>query len=107
LALAVPLSRFTPRVGGGSAFYVRLLAPHFMKTKIGVGLVAVSLLSAIVLQVVGSPAFGHVSKMTKQGDHVTVDNFYQIRWYAFVLAGLLVAGIVLAILPSRKKGSSL
>jgi hypothetical protein len=23
LALAVPLSRFTPRVGGGSAFYVR------------------------------------------------------------------------------------
>src|ERR1035437_10983251 len=27
LALAVPLSRFTSRVGGGSAFYVRLL--HF------------------------------------------------------------------------------
>ena len=25
MALAVPLSRFTPRVGGGSAFYVR---PH-------------------------------------------------------------------------------
>jgi hypothetical protein len=25
LALAVPLSRFTPQVGGGSAFYVRLL----------------------------------------------------------------------------------
>src|SRR5271157_5875792 len=25
LALAVPLSRFTSRVGGGSAFYVRLL----------------------------------------------------------------------------------
>ena len=24
MALAVPLSRFTPRVGGGSAFYVRL-----------------------------------------------------------------------------------
>jgi hypothetical protein len=24
LALAVPLSRFTPRVGGGSAFFVRL-----------------------------------------------------------------------------------
>jgi hypothetical protein len=27
LALAVPLSRFTPRVGGGSAFYVRQQAP--------------------------------------------------------------------------------
>jgi hypothetical protein len=78
-----------------------------MKTKIGVGLVAVSLLSAIVLQVVGSPAFGHVSKMTRQDGHTSVDNYWQIHWYAFVLAGLLVAGIVLAILPSRKKGSSL
>jgi hypothetical protein len=28
LALAVPLSRFTPRVGGGSAFYVRQHEPH-------------------------------------------------------------------------------
>jgi hypothetical protein len=28
LALAVPLSRFTPRVGGGSAFFVRPLRPH-------------------------------------------------------------------------------
>ena len=26
MALAVPLSRFTPRIGGGSAFYVRRLA---------------------------------------------------------------------------------
>jgi hypothetical protein len=33
LALAVPLSRFTPRVGGGSAFYVRLHdASHNMTT---------------------------------------------------------------------------
>jgi hypothetical protein len=30
LALSVPLSRFTPQVGGGSAFYVGPL--HFMKT---------------------------------------------------------------------------
>jgi hypothetical protein len=78
-----------------------------MKTKIGISLVAVSLLSAIVLQVVGSPAFGHVSKMTTQAGHTSVDNYYQIRWYAFVLVGLLITGIVLAILPSRKKGSSL
>jgi hypothetical protein len=34
LALAVPLSRFTPRVGGGSAFFVRLLDAHFMKTSL-------------------------------------------------------------------------
>ena len=31
MALAVPLSRFTSRVGGGSAFFVRLLAPPNMK----------------------------------------------------------------------------
>ena len=31
MALAVPLSRFTSRVGGGSAFYVRQLDAHFMK----------------------------------------------------------------------------
>ena len=34
MALAVPLSRFTPRVGGGSAFYVRLLDAHFLKTSL-------------------------------------------------------------------------
>jgi hypothetical protein len=34
LALAVPLSRFTPRVGGGSAFFVRQLrATLFMDKK--------------------------------------------------------------------------
>jgi hypothetical protein len=32
LALSVPLSRFTSQVGGGSAFYVRLLPTHHMKT---------------------------------------------------------------------------
>jgi hypothetical protein len=31
LALAVPLSRFTSRVGGGSAFYVRRHSQHTMK----------------------------------------------------------------------------
>ena len=33
LALAVPLSRFTPRVGGGSAFYVRLLHTYYIYDK--------------------------------------------------------------------------
>ena len=31
MALAVPLSRFTPRVGGGSAFYVRPHSHHQTK----------------------------------------------------------------------------
>src|SRR5208282_4140596 len=30
LALAVPLSRFTPRAGGGSAFFVRCLMPPWL-----------------------------------------------------------------------------
>ena len=32
MALAVPLSRFTPRVGGGSAFFVRpqVMSSHFL-----------------------------------------------------------------------------
>jgi hypothetical protein len=55
LALAVPLSRFTSRVGGGSAFYVRQLEPrlrdyqiHTMKTThrrllvVGIGLALVA-----------------------------------------------------------------
>jgi hypothetical protein len=34
LAVAVPLSRFTSLVGRGSAFIVRLLDAHFMKTSL-------------------------------------------------------------------------
>jgi len=34
LALAVPLSRFTPQFGGGSAFFVRRLAYSFMKIRL-------------------------------------------------------------------------
>ena len=33
MALSVPLSRFTPQVGGGSAFYVRLLASFGQKRR--------------------------------------------------------------------------
>ena len=33
MALAVPLSRFTPRVGGGSAFFVRQHS-HFMASRV-------------------------------------------------------------------------
>jgi hypothetical protein len=34
LALAVPLSRFTPLVGGGSAFFVRPLPRYLILTKL-------------------------------------------------------------------------
>jgi len=36
LALAVPLSRFTSRVGGGSAFFVRRLACRKFSVNIGI-----------------------------------------------------------------------
>ena len=41
MALAVPLSRFAPRVGGGSVLNVRPLRAMFIKTRILVGLVIV------------------------------------------------------------------
>jgi len=40
LALAVPLSRFTPRVGGGSAFFVRPISHVPLISKRAAGLVA-------------------------------------------------------------------
>jgi hypothetical protein len=40
LALAVPLSRFTPRVGGGSAFFVRL---HYAFMKMRTPLIIASI----------------------------------------------------------------
>ena len=48
MALAVPLSRFTPRVGGGSAFYVRQQA-HAMKLEL---LIRFLLAALLVLGVV-------------------------------------------------------
>jgi len=57
LALAVPLSRFTPRVGGGSAFYVRHHS-HYMKTFIIIGF-------TVVVLVVGSLLFWHYRNLNK------------------------------------------
>ena len=56
MALAVPLSRFTSRVGGGSAFYVRLAMTTFIKKGKWDGLaalvwVAVVLVAARVIPV--------------------------------------------------------
>ena len=51
MALAVPLSRFTPRVGGGSAFFVR---PHYalqnMKTAIPVILIIIIVILGCALR---------------------------------------------------------
>jgi len=48
LALAVPLSRFTPRVGGGSAFYVRPLTRMTQNRNIPTPLSVVSYLFLIM-----------------------------------------------------------
>jgi len=53
LALAVPLSRFTPRVGGGSAFYVDMAdSPTLMKTTL-------ILVSAAVVMLLAGFAIGY------------------------------------------------
>ena len=47
MALSVPLSRFTSRVGGGSAFYVRLLGARFMRTRMITWIAATSVLCLV------------------------------------------------------------
>jgi len=51
LALAVPLSRFTPRVGGGSAFFVRPLHTFMKKKTIIIWLVMIPVFTITVLEV--------------------------------------------------------
>jgi len=57
LALSVPLSRFTPRVGGGSAFFVRRIRRRFM--------------SDDFIMVVEAPAAGQASLQMSVADFGT------------------------------------
>jgi hypothetical protein len=74
LALSVPLSRFTSRVGGGSAFYVDMAASHamsiFTKRRLGLLLICISVVALVICLIVvphrvfadssgpGGPIFG-------------------------------------------------
>src|SRR5664279_4615333 len=64
LALAVPLSRFTSQVGGGSAFYVRPL--RTMQPKRQAGMFTKFLVGVVVFLVVFWVAFG----FTREGRRV-------------------------------------
>jgi hypothetical protein len=74
---------------------------NFMKRKIGINVVATVVLMAAALQLAGAPLVARMSMTTHQDGHTMVDNFWQIQWYAFVFAGLLLAGIILALLPKK------
>lgn len=75
---------------------------NVMKQKIGVSIVVTALFMAAILQLAGAPLVARMSITTHQGGHTMVDNFWQIQWYAFMLAGFLVVGIVLVVLSKRK-----
>jgi hypothetical protein len=73
------------------------------KRKIGISLFIITLATTLGLPLVGAPLVVNVTRMSVQGTHTTVDNSSQLPWYSFLIAGLFVAGIVLAILPKQEK----
>ena len=79
LALAVPLSRFTSRVGGGSAFFVRPLMPP-LKNMSRKAVVAISLLAWFV------PSLFLLFQLAKNGTTGIQRMFYLPMMYGFTLA---------------------
>jgi hypothetical protein len=72
-----------------------------MKTKAGICVTAMTLFMALVLQVFNTPLVVRMHKVIRQGTNTMVDSSWQIKWYAFVLAGLIIVGIVLMAWPKR------
>jgi hypothetical protein len=99
LTLSGPLSRFTSRVGGGSAFFVRPL--RTMKTSyyknIGIVLLAGVLAAAIVFQFFGSGLISSDTSpphITTIAPHITETSVSIMRVHTRrILALLAVAGI--------------
>lgn len=71
--------------------------------RIGISLSLITLFVGAVLQLTAAPLVVRMSKTNHQNGYTIVDNWWQPQWYAFALLGLFVVGIVLAILPKRKK----
>ncbi len=92
--------------GGFWGWFSSNKAVNFMKRKIGIGVVATVVLVAAALQLAHAPLVARMIITTHQDGHTMVDNFWQIQWYAFVLAGLFLAGIVLAFLPKNAKSTA-
>jgi hypothetical protein len=104
--MAASICSLTSQVRRGSDLDVRLLNQrNIMKKKIGVSVV-ITLLTAAVLHLAGAPLAAEVRTVHGSGQATLIDSSWQIQWYAFALAGLFVAGIVLAALPSREKRNS-
>jgi hypothetical protein len=76
-----------------------------MKKKIGVSILIITFIAAAVLYLIGAPPASVVRVTHSSGQATMIDSAWQIRWYAFALAGLFVAGVVLTALPSRDKSN--
>jgi hypothetical protein len=103
LALSVPLSRFTPRVGGGSAFFVRLLERMRIFIAICCGVLQIFL------------AMKFCPESWEPMVYWSLPLFHQI-WHPFasgpnpiacfaglVLNAIIIAAVVFVILGLRKK----
>ena len=75
MALAVPLSRFTPRVGGGSAFFVRLLMRIVILPVIGCLLAGCATSSETRMTV--SPPVAASDPIDQLVDELSQYNFWQ------------------------------
>ena len=74
MALAVPLSRFTPGVGGGSAFFVRLLMRYGILTFVAVAILAIAI-TCCTKGLVSTEAhlYGHYTNMVTAEAHYDID----------------------------------
>ena len=79
MALSVPLSRFTSRVGGGSAFFVRRQHTHFMNPR-STKRTIVTITPIILLAIVVSVWFS-VSAKSRAKDRMLKVKFDQLRGY--------------------------
>jgi len=115
LALAVPLSRFTPRVGGGSAFFVRRMATSNISRRV---LVYGLLICTIGLFVSFMVSYECIRSYSPRQPNVQTGQIYaqrlqqpfdvyltkfQVEWLQYGLAPMLPLVLVLYFLNLRWK----
>ncbi len=94
LALSVPLSLFTPRVGGGSAFYVR---QHYtlMKNRIlGIHILAATILTAAWMLICPKFVLSGQSESTSTYKHY-VSGGYHLLPHEHIDLGYFLGGLVI------------
>ena len=79
MPLSVPLSRFTPRIGGGSVFFVTRHDTHFMKPRFTTGTLV--LITSVTLLVVVGTIWFFVSNKSRSQDRMLQAKFDQLQGY--------------------------